>query len=586
MPLGEQGGLKVGGTYRDRDGYYDNLFTRKDNGFVEYAGFNAALDLDVTPWLNVVGIVDIIRQEGGGSPVQYGNVLTANILSGGNPAAVFGPTYNARTGSPTGLRVLQVQNNFADADELDMDIYNLTATIDTPFGQLVSTTAYIDSADLVRQDFDGTCSGAAGCPNGGNALLISATNPPGTLHTIRDQEYDQFTEELRLSGTVGQFDYLLGVYYFDSELDFEQFTNSAVLQRSGEEAQSLSFFGNLDWRITPRVTVSAGVRNVDEDKDFRTRIDIPAIPLALVAPIKQSDSWNETITRFAAEWQATDQSLFYISRSEGFRSGGFSIRGTLSEQQATQSNCATVGGCPNNNFLTYDPETVTAYEVGSKNAWIDNRLIFNVAIFKTEVEDFQQSTVVVTPGFGPGTNTYVNNLPKVEIEGLEFELVMRPTFMWSGFDGLTLSANLGLQDGKVTDGRFNGQRTAGFPNGAAGAPGSTANATGNALGRVPDYNVGYRASWEFPVGPGTLTFGAGYNYIDDFVVGAFGTTLDIVPGYSLVDANIDFETDRFRIALTGKNLTDEEYRVHSLPTVFFQGWGDPMTWAVEVSAKF
>lgn len=593
LPLGEQGGLKIGGTYRDRDGYYDNVFTRRDNGFVEYSGFNAALDLDVTPWLNVLGIVDVIKQEGGGTPVQYGNKLTANILSGGNPGALFGPTYNAQTGSPTGLKVLQVQNNFGDADELDMKLYNLTVTIDTPFGDLVSTTAYLDSADIVFQDFDGTCSGAAGCPNGGNFLLTNAGNPTGTLHTIRDQDYKQLTEEVRLSGSVGAIDYLVGAYYFDSELDFSQRTNGAVLQLSGEEAESYSFFGNLDWRVTPRLTLSAGVRNIDEEKSFRTRIDIPAVPLSLVAPITQSDSWNDTITRVAAEWKYNDASLVYVSRSEGFRSGGFSIRGTLSEQIEGQTNCGVTDGdaipferlCPNNNFLTYDPEVVTAYELGVKNSWIDDRLVFNAAIFKTEVEDFQQSTVVTTGAFGPGTNTYINNLPEVEIEGLEFELVIKPTFLWTGFEGLTLSSNLGLQDGQVVSGSFNGQRTAGFPNGNAGAPGSTATVSGRLL-RVPDYNVGYRASWEFPVAAGTLTFGAGYNYIDDHTLANFGTTGDVQEGYSLVDASIDFETEKYRISLTGKNLADEEYRVHSLPTVFFQGWGDPVTWALEVQAKF
>lgn len=592
-PLGEKGGVKLGGTYRDRDGYYDNVFTRRDNGFVEYTGVNLALDYDLTDWFNVTGIVDVIRQDGGGSPVQYGNVLTANILSGGNPGAVFGPTYNPRTGSPTGLGVLQVQNNFADADELEMDIYSLTFNVDTPLGALVATSAYYDSTDIVAQDFDGTCSAAPGCPNGGNALLTNAGNPTGTLHTIRDQDYKQFTQEVRLSGTIGSFDYLVGGYYFDSELDFEQRTNGAVVQLSGEQAESVSFFGNVDWRILPNVTLSAGVRNIEEEKTFRTRVDIPAVPLSLVAPINQSDDWSDTITRFAAEWKATDTTLFYVSRSEGFRSGGFSIRGTLSEQIEGQTNCGVTDGdaipnerlCPNNNFLSYDPETVTAYEIGTKNSWIDNRLIVNLAFFKTEVEDFQQSTVVTTPGFGPGTNTYINNLPEVEIEGVEFEGVMKPSFMWTGFEGLTLSVNLGLQDARIVSGSFDGRRTAGFPNGAAGAPGTTATATGRLL-RVPDYNVGYRGSWEFNAGPGVLTLGAGYNYIDDHSLANFGTTPDVQEGYSLIDANIDYEWDKYRISLTGKNLDDTEYRVHSLPTVFFQGWGDPMTWQLEVQAKF
>ncbi|MBI1250895.1 MAG: TonB-dependent receptor [Alphaproteobacteria bacterium] len=592
-PLGNAGGIKIGATYRDREGYIDNIFTGQDNGFTEYTGFNAAVDYDLTPWLGVTGIVDIIRQEGGGTPVEYGNVLTANILSGGNPTAVFGPNYNPETGSPIGLGVREVQNNFADADKLDMDIYNLTFNVDTPIGDVVWTTAYIDSFDGVLQDFDGTCSGAPTCPNGGNFLLTSAANPTGTLHTRRDQDYTQLSHEARLSGAAGPVDYLLGYYYFNSELELLQITNSAVFQNATEDTTSNSVFANLDWHVIPSVTLSAGIRWIDEEKEFTKSFTIPAASIVLVAPFGGNDSWTETITRYAAEWQATDTTNFYVTRSEGFRSGGFSIRGTLSEQIEGQQNCVPSDGdaipnetlCPGNNFIGFDPELVTTWEYGVKNSWLDNRLVVNIAAFSTEVEDFQQSAVVVTPGFGPGTNTYVNNYPEVEIDGYEFEIMMRPTFLWTGFEGLTLSANLGIQDAEVTNGRIDGRRTA-ASNGQAGAAGSTADFTGQQLLRVPDYNVSYRGSWEFGIGPGTLTLGAGYTYIDDHTLANFGPVGDLEPGYSLIDANIDYEWSRYRIAVTGKNLEDTEYRQHSLPTVFFQGYGAPQTFQVEISAEF
>ncbi|MDX2237210.1 MAG: TonB-dependent receptor [Hyphomonadaceae bacterium] len=587
LPLGENGGVKIGGTYRDRDGYYDNLFTGNDDGGQEYTGLNAALDYDITEWFNLLAIVDVIRQEGGGSPVQFGNALTARILSGGNPSAVFGPSYNPATGSPAGLRVHQNLNNYRDADELEMNIYNVTATFDTPLGELVSVTGYIDSTDIVFQDFDGTCSGSVGCPTSAvNPLLLSSANPTATLHTIRDQDYKQLTQELRLAGSWGEaVDYLLGAYYYQHEINLRQTTNGAVFQRSGEDNDSWSIFANLDWHVIPTVTLSAGVRTIDETKDFNTRYDIlvggvPTIPL--IAPITDSESWDDTITRFAANWEATESTMLYVSRSEGFRSGGFSIRGTLSERQATASNCATTGGCPGNNFLSYDPENVTAWELGAKNQFMDGRVVFNVAYFKTEIEGLQANSVVVTPGYGPGTNTYVNNLPEAEVEGYEFEITLRPG---GAFEGLTLSGNVGLQDAIITDGVIDGRRTS-SPTGSAGAPGSTGNFTGQPLVRVPEYNVGIRGTYTRDLGPGEITLSGGYNYLDDFVFTTFAGQPDIEGGYGLFDASIDYEWSNYRLSVSGKNLTDEEYRNHSLPSVFFQGWGDPQTWAVELSARF
>jgi iron complex outermembrane receptor protein len=598
FPLGENGGIKIGGTRRESSGYLGNVFFRSSDGGTEYTGLNAAIEYDFTPNFGVTFIYDRIEQTGEGSPVQYGNRMTANILSGGNPAAVFGPRYNPRTGSPVGLAVQQVQNSGRDEDSLEMDIYNLTFNVGLPFGDLVWTTGYIDSADIVWQDFDGTCAGSVGCPNTGpvvgNFLLTNAANPTGSLQTIRDQTYTQLSHEARLSGSVGMVDYLIGAYYFEGEVGLVQTTNNAVVQRAGEDSTSTSIFGNLDFNLTDRLTVSIGARSIEEEKTFNARYDIPAVPLVLVPFGTDSDSWSETVTRFAVTYDLGDTTNLYLSRSEGFRSGGFSIRSTLSEQIEGQTNCGITDGdaipnerlCPNNNFRGYDPELVTAWELGVKNAFIGGNLIVNLALFQTTVENFQQSAVVVTPNFGPGTTTYINNYPEVEIEGAELELVVRPVFMWTGFEGLTLSANIGLQDAQITNGRIDGRRAAGFPNGAAGAPGSTADFTGQRVLRVPDYNITWAAQYERELGPGTLSLGSSYRYIDDHTLANFGAVGDVEEGYALVDANIDYEWNNYRLSVNGKNLGDTEYRNHSLPTVFFQGWGAPATVTVELSAEW
>lgn len=586
FPLGENGGIKIGGTLRESEGYLGNVFLRNSVGGTEYTGLNAAVEYDFTPSFGVTFIYDRVEQTGGGNPVQYGNRQTANILSGGNPSLVFGPRYNPRTGSPIGLGVQQVQTGGGDRDELEMDIYNLSFNLDTGLGDIVWTTAYLDSADIVFQDFDGTCSGLAGCPNGGNSLLTNAGNPAGSLLTIRDQTYTQLSHEARLSGSIGAFDYLLGAYYFESEVTLAQTTNGAVLQRAGEDTTSYSFFGNVDWNISDRLTVSAGARSINEEKDFRNRFDLITPAIAIVPAFTDNDEWDDIITRFGVSYDLGETTNLYLTRSEGWRSGGFSIRGTLSEQAANQTNCGVVGGCPANNFLGYDPEAVVAWELGAKNSFMDGQLILNVAYFKTEVEDFQQSAVVVTPNYGTGTTTYINNYPEVEIEGYEVEAVVRPTFLWSGFEGLTLSMNLGLQDAQIINGAVDGRRAAGFPSGAAGAPGSTANFTGQRVLRVPDYNITWGAVYERDLGPGQLTLGGSYRYIDDHTLANFGAVGDVEEGYSLVDANIDYEWNNYRLSVNGKNLNDTEYRNHSLPTVFFQGWGAPATITVELSAEF
>ena len=177
-------------------------------------------------------------------------------------------------------------------------------------------------------------------------------------------------------------------------------------------------------------------------------------PSILGQPLYQfNHTWSHVVTRFNAQWQITPGSLFYFNRSEGFRSGGFSVRGTLSETVPTQSNYS-----PGSSLITFQPETNVTYEIGSKNRFFSNALVFNIDGFINDINNFQQTSVIETPGYGPGTNTYVVNLPKVEIKGIELDLAAKPGNWVPVFDGLTLSANAGFQKGRITNGGRQRQR--------------------------------------------------------------------------------------------------------------------------------
>ena len=193
----------------------------------------------------------------------------------------------------------------------------------------------------------------------------------------------------------------------------------------------------------------------------------------------------------------------------------------------------------------------------------------------------------MTPGYGPGTNTYVTSLPKVQIKGLEFELDLDVGKMTEGLKGLSLSGTLGIQDAKVKDGKINGQTAAIGAGAQAGAPGTTADFTGVQLQRVPSNNFTVRGSYVRDVTDDMkLSLTAGYSWIDSFSLGTFGTLNDIQPSYGLLDASASLNYKGYFLRVAGKNLTDKAYRTQSLPTVFFQGWAAPATVTVSIGAKF
>jgi iron complex outermembrane receptor protein len=368
----------------------------------------------------------------------------------------------------------------------------------------------------------------------------------------------------------------------------------------------LSFFGNIDFKLLENLTISGGLRYIDESKEFFSgyegdliltgQVAAPGLGrFPLIAPFTDTGDFDDTITRFAVDWQVAPNHLLYASRAEGFRSGGFSIRGSLSEQIAGQNNCdggvvapGNIAGvstqCPQNNFLRYEPENVSTIEIGSKNTFLDGDLTFNAAYFTTDIDGLQTVAIAVT-GVGAGTNTYINNLPKAEIDGFEFDLIYKP----EAIDGLTINGILGLQDGEVTDGALPAVRSQAGP---GGSPGFTGQAdidftgTQNGLGRIADYNYNIGVTYEFDMGPGTVRLNSNYNYIDDHTLSAGFGLQDVEEGYGLLNAYIGYDWNNYSISLTGKNLTNVDYRVGSLASVYFDRWADDMNWFAEIKAEF
>src|SRR3546814_20120021 len=66
--------------------------------------------------------------------------------------------------------------------------------------------------------------------------------------------------------------------------------------------------------------------------------------------------------------------MIYANYSQGYKAGGYNSRGTIPE-----------------NVGPYDPERVTAYEIGLKSDLFDRLLRFNVAGFVNKYSDPQSS---------------------------------------------------------------------------------------------------------------------------------------------------------------------------------------------------
>jgi len=356
--------------------------------------------------------------------------------------------------------------------------------------------------------------------------------------------------------------------------------------------ESWSYFASVNVQLTDTLSFNVGSRWIEEEKDaFNSYFDYTDNTFDTLGPSQEfnfsgrpetagtaysaSDDWTETISAASLTWAATDNMNLYAAYSEGFRSGGFSIRSARDPSEAS-----------------FDPETAEQVELGIKSEWFGGRLRVNIAYFDLEVEGSQFSSIIpLPPGSIPGTTTLINNGAGSEIEGWEIET------QWAITDYLTLIANGGKLD--VTNTRFSiacelldGCAT-GIP-GVLDPAGTPRILGGNDDSRQPEWNANLSLAFGKELGEGFLSANVGWKMVGSFLLVNTGGGADqrlYEGGYKSVDARIAYDwfldDDRsVTISVFGKNLTDEEWKEQALflggPATGFQGWGAPRTYALEV----
>ncbi len=513
----------------------------------------------------------------------------------------------------------------------DVSLLSLELNYELPFdAKFTSITAYWNSDDFVLQDFDAGVSNPAD-PTQNDPQIVFAR-----LHTHRAQTFDVFSQELRLQGTLldDSITYTTGFYYARDDHDHEQRTEQQLqlsaasfppgvcvpgipgfsgpispvfgqlcvlpttfsIQNTSLDNYSWALFGSLEYDVPflEGLNVNFGVRYIDERKKFKTRF-APIVNNTLVGSISGAptvqlsgleDSWDDAVFEAGANYQVLDNLMGYYRFAQGFRSGGFSLRGSD----------------PVNWPITFEPEDVDAHEIGLKSSWFEDRLIVNMAGFYNKIHGSQGSSIIsgVTP---VGTNTLILNADKSETYGFELQSALQV------LEGLDVNFTLGWQKGSLIESTQNTHNLAA----AAGntvcfvTSGGTSEAAcpdltfkDLELARLPELTWSIGASYRLDIGPGTLVIGSRYKHNDDFwiippaidpVSGVVTNTPVPQDAYSLWDANLSYEFPvmerKVRVGFVGRNLTDKQYKEQELPLGpgGFRGWGPPRYVGGELSIE-
>lgn len=511
-PLG--GGLKGRFAYlsRDEDGFFSNVAQNgADFGEMETELFRGTLMFS--------------RPD---SPIEA-TLIAEKYETDGDSVAAKGVEVEGNLPYQAGFRELDdwwdisIDNPGRAAVKVD----SLTGIIrwDIGHGQITSITGWRDLSVDNHTDFDGA--------------------PISTFNQSVGLSQDQVTQEIRYASTFSErFDFTIGAYYFGQQQEYKEgrdlaFGSLQFASANALEQDAVSVFGEVDYALSDSLTLTVGGRYSQEEISAQT-VPFGACPLNedLPSPIRirdlslpcdlgptDSEDWNDFSPKVGLSWTPTLNSLYYVSYTRGFRSGGFSLRG-------------------NNLLPPFDAETVDAFEAGTKQEFLDGRFRVNLAVFYNEFDDLQRTIFVPDPDAGAVQST--GNAASASISGLELEGT------WQIVEGLVLTLAYGYTDASFDE--FNG-----FDVDGDGTPDPEL-AEDLDFVRVPENSLSASVNYEHRLAGGSsLSFRSAVSYTDEQYFDDRNNILE--PDYTLVDASVVWTsaTEQWKAAIFGRNLFEEEY---------------------------
>jgi iron complex outermembrane recepter protein len=359
-------------------------------------------------------------------------------------------------------------------------------------------------------------------------------------HTIAD--FDEFSQELRLSGESDRFRWQVGGYYLDMSWDLFQSVAGALILGGTSDTQEVdtlsvidsrnwSLFAQGEYDLSDAFTVIAGLRWSQDNKDIEmSRIfeDVPeGIPptetfnIANV-PIPGIDTidYGDYAARLQLNWTPGEGTLLYASWNRGIKGGNWSIDPLGAVADAD---------------LKHREEVLDSYELGWKQTFAKGLARLNAAAFYYDYKDYQTFSLVnLTP--------QVSNSDANEYGG-EIELALSPG---EGWDFVLGAAFLDSTVDAVPD-VFGGTVKAEFPT-------------------APSVSLNFLGRYAWPMLGGAMSAQIDGVYNDDQYLEGTNSAVSFEKSYAVWNARVDYTTgnDHWNVALWVKNFTDEEYRLYDL----------------------
>lgn len=586
-PLSPDAAIRLSYLRNSRDGYIHNVRRRERLDNLD----NHSVRGDVLFEPGVVKlrlIADYSRNEGNlgyALPIQ---VLPTTLANGApfigfyDRAAASG--YTPLPIDPFARRIDSDQRAFSRTEN-----WGVQGRIELPVGRLTlsSITAYREWNYYPETDAD----------------FLGADIFSGATGT----EQRQFSQELRLASPGGErIDYTLGLYYLYQRTDnifpvrygadfatwllgLPASLGPAVAELGSigvtrPATRSYAAFGQATWTFADAWRLTAGLRYTYERKSafFETSVGGNPAPLssfpeelrstvadlrAALAPVatwQDNRNFDDFSGTLALQHDFAPGASGYLSYSRGFKSGGVNLG-----QRAPGQD------------VFVDPEIVDAFELGVKSRLLDSAIEANLALFWTDVRDFQANSldILVTP---PAAS--IRNAGKLRSRGVELDVRARVA------EGLNLNLS-----GAYTDARY--VRYVNAPPAFLYRYLPVVDLSGEPVAGVPRWALSANANYSRAIaqsGDGPIEFftAADVVYRSGFFSDGTNDIFSHVPSRTLLGASLGIRGGRgaWEIQLWGRNLLQSRYFNVAIPVpslgLALGPVGEPRQFGVTVRGRF
>ena len=518
VPLGDTLAFRASGTYRHSGGFVDSIGS---------GGSDVAENIDDAK--SYGGRASLLWMPSEGFDLRL-SAVAQNIYADApslveSDPATLGTLYGRFTQS-------QFVPGFSN---LQYRLYNANANIDLGFAQLSSSSSYATQEQSLRTDYTNSLAG----------LIEAFFGSPNEFFQDQSTDSEKYTQELRLAGTAGPVDWLLGGYYTEEqgliEQDFIAATPGTTTPVAGlpligyalveSEYREVAVFGNVTVHLTDQFSVDVGGRYSDNEQSADQLTDGALVGGLTDFPVFESaeDVFTWSV---APRYAVTENVSVYARAAKGFRPGGPNV---------------LPPGAPAS-FASYESDSVVSYEFGVKGESADGMFGADIALFTIDWDNIQ--LLASENGFNFNANG-----GGARSMGLEFAFSVRPVA------GLTLSVNGAATDAELTTDTLIG------------------GLNGDPLPFTPKFSASANADYRWALADGVeVTLGGSLRHVSQQSA-SFDTAYRTangrqrqVDGYQVLDLNAGVDLGQFSISIYARNLTDADGRTSTTGTDVFGGF--------------